>query len=391
MSIFAQKKTVQVSGTIADSQGNPLIGATVVVRDKPGLGVISDIDGKYKIEIEPFQYLVFSYLGYEPQEHLVKDENTTLNITMQESKATALDEITITGTGPQKKVTVTGAITTVDVGTLNTPVSSVSNALAGNVAGVLAMQTSGQPGQNTSEFWIRGISTFGGSSSALILVDGFERSMDELNIEDIESFSVLKDASATAIYGSRGANGVILITTKRGNDGKVEVNAKAEYTWTTRTKTPEFVDGMTYATMANEARTTRNQKAVYTDSELMMINEQLDPDIYPNVDWMGLLLKDGAPTYRASVNVKGGGSKARYYLSGSFLDEGGMYNVDRNMKDYDTNANYQRYNYRMNIDMNLTSSTLIQVGIGGALEKTNRSGAVSSDDIWYSAFGYNPV
>jgi TonB-linked SusC/RagA family outer membrane protein len=391
MGVFAQKKTVNVSGTIKDSQGNPLIGATVVVRDKPGLGVISDIDGKYKIEIEPFQYLVFSYLGYETQEHLIKDENTTLNITMQESTATALDEITITGTGPQKKVTVTGAITTVDVGTLNTPVSSVSNALAGNVAGVLAMQTSGQPGQNTSEFWIRGISTFGGSSSALILVDGFERSMDELNIEDIESFSVLKDASATAIYGSRGANGVILITTKRGNDGKVEVNAKAEYTWTTRTTTPKFADGMTYASMANEARTTRNQKAVYSDSELMMINEQLDPDIYPNVNWMDLLLKDGAPTYRASVNVKGGGSKARYYLSGSFLDEGGMYNVDRNMKEYDTNANYQRYNYRMNIDMNLTSSTLIQVGIGGALEKTNRSGAVSSDDIWYSAFGYNPV
>ena len=174
------------------------------------------------------------------------------------------------------------------------------------------------------------------------------------NIEDIESFTVLKDASATAIYGSRGANGVILITTKKGNEGKVEVNAKAEYTLTTRTRTPKFVDGLTYASMANEARTTRNQKAVYTDQELMMIDEQLDPDIYPNVDWMDLLLKDFAPTYRASVSVRGGGSKARYYLSGSFLDEGGMYHVDKTMKEYDTNANYQRYNYRLNMDMNIT-------------------------------------
>jgi TonB-linked SusC/RagA family outer membrane protein len=388
--ISAQRNTVEVAGTIVDAQGDPLIGATVTIKDKPGLGVAADVNGKYKIKLDAFQYLVFSYIGYESQEHLIKDENITLDVTMQEAKATVLDEITITGTGPQKKVTVTGAITTVDIGTLKTPVSSITNALAGNVAGVLAMQRSGQPGNNTSEFWIRGISTFGGSSSAMVLVDGFERSMDELNIEDIESFSVLKDASATAIYGSRGANGVILITTKRGNDGKVEVSAKSEYTWTTRTRTPQFVDGMTYASMANEARTTRNQKSIYTDQELMMIGEQLDPDIYPNVDWMNLLLKDGAPTYRASANVKGGGAKARYYLSGSFLNEGGMYHVDKTMKEYDTNANYQRYNYRMNLDMDITASTLIQVGLGGALEKTNHAGT-TSDNIWYSIFGYNPV
>lgn len=390
MGVSAQKKTIEVSGTISDPQGEPLIGVSVTIKDRPGLGVISDIDGKYKIKVEAFQYLVFSYIGFQTQEHLVKDINLILDITMEESKETALDEVTITGTGPQKKVTVTGAITTVDVKTLNTPASSISNALAGNVAGVMAMQRSGQPGSNTSEFWIRGISTFGGSSSAMVLVDGFERSMDELNIEDIESFSVLKDASATAIYGSRGANGVILVTTKRGKDGKVEVDAKAEYTWTTRTKTPKFVNGATYASMSNEARTTRNQKAVYTDSELMMIREQLDPDIYPNVDWMDMLLKDGAPTYRASVNVKGGGSTARYYLSGSYLDEGGMYHVDKTMKEYDTNANYQRYNYRLNLDLNITPTTMVQVGIGGALEKTNHAGS-TSDQIWESLFRYNPI
>jgi TonB-linked SusC/RagA family outer membrane protein len=389
--VSAQTKQVEVSGTIIDAEGMPLIGASVTVKDKPGLGAVSDIDGNYKIKLAPFQYLVFSYLGYETQEHLIKDTDMKVDVTMEESKGSTLEEVVVTGMGTQKKVTVTGAITTVDVQTLVTPVSSVSNALAGNIAGVLAMQRSGQPGQNTSEFWIRGISTFGGSSSALVMVDGFERSLDELNVEDIESFSVLKDASATAIYGSRGANGVILITTKRGNEGKVNVNAKVEYTYTTRTKTPKFVDGMTYAAMANEARATRNQKEIYSTQELIMIDEQLDPDIYPNVDWMGILLKDSAPTKRASVNVQGGGSKARYYLSGSFLDEGGMYNVDKMLKEYDTNANYQRYNYRMNVDINPSNSTLIKVGIGGALEKENRPGAVNNDDIWYSVFIYNPI
>jgi TonB-linked SusC/RagA family outer membrane protein len=388
--ISAQQKTVEVSGTIVDAEGLPMIGTTVVVRDKPGLGVASDINGKYKIKLEAFQYLVFSYIGYESQEHLIKDEDIVLDITMQEAEASVLDEVTITATGAQRRVTVTGAITTVEMETLKTPVSSITNALAGNVAGIMAMQRSGQPGFNTSEFWIRGISTFGGSSSAMVLVDGFERSLDELNIEDIESFSVLKDASATAIYGSRGANGVILINTKKGKDGKVEVNAKTEYTWTTRTRTPKFADGLTYASMANEARTTRNQKAVYSDQELMMIDEQLDPDIYPNVDWMDLLLKDGAPTYRASVSVTGGGAKARYYLSGSYLDEGGMYHVDKTMKEYDTSADYQRYNYRLNMDLNATASTLIRVGIGGALEKTNRGGS-NPDYMWYSIFGYTPV
>lgn len=386
---YAQQKTV-VSGTIVDDEGIPLIGANIVVKDKPGLGVISDIDGKYKIEVEPFLYIRISSIGFESQEHLVKDKNMVLNITMTPSKSTSLDEVTITATGPQKKITVTGAITNVDLGTLITPVSSVSNALAGNVAGVMAMQRSGQPGSNTSEFWIRGISTFGGSSSALVLVDGFERKLDELNIEDIESFSVLKDASATAIYGSRGANGVILVTTKRGADAKVSISVKGEYTWTTRTMTPKFADGMTYARMANEAQTTRNRRPVFSNNELMMIDQQLDPDIYPNVDWMGLLLKDGAPTYRASVNVNGGGAKARYYVSGSLLDQGGMYSVDKAMTEYDTNANYKRYNYRLNVDMDLSSSTLVQVGIGGALEKTNHAGA-SSDYIWTSIFGYNPI
>ncbi len=375
---------------MSDPEGAPVIGVTVVVKDTPGMGVITDVAGRYTIRVEAFSMLLFSHVGMKTQEYQLKDRNEVVNITMQMTEDNVMDDIVVTALGQQRRVSVTGAVSTVSTKDIKTPVSSVSNALAGNVPGIMAMQRSGQPGANTSEFWIRGISTFGGGSSAMVLVDGFERSLDELNIEDIESFSVLKDASATAIYGSRGANGVILISTKRGGDGKVSVNAKAEYTWTTRTVTPEFVDGVTYAEMANEARTTRNQRPAYNYYEMKMIRENLDPDIYPNVDWSKLLLKSGAPTYRAAINVSGGGSIARYYLSGSYLNEGGMYNTDSSLKDYNTNANYQRYNYRLNLDLNITKTTKVQVGIGGSLEKHNHSG-FSETQIWDALFGYTPL
>jgi len=390
VSAFSQTQTVEATGTVVDSQGIPLIGVSITVKDAPGLGVVTDVDGKYKIKVRAYSWLIYSYVGFENQEHVVKDQDVVIDVRMTERKETILNEVAITGMGPQKKVTLTGAITTVDVGTLKTASSNVVNALAGNVAGVLAMQTSGQPGNNTSEFWIRGISTFGGGAGALVLVDGFERNMSEINIEDIETFTVLKDASTTAIYGSRGANGVILITSKRGAQSKVQVDAKAEYTFTTRTFTPKFVDGNTYASLLNEALTTRNRPAMFNDDELMMIREGLDPDLFPNMDWMDLMLKDWAPTYRASVNIKGGGAVSRYYLSGSYINEGGMYNVDKTMKDYDTNANYERWNYRLNLDIDVTKKTVIKVGVAGSLEKQNQAGA-SQDDMWHALMGYNPI
>ena len=257
-----QQEKIEISGIVLDQSKEPLVGVNVSVKDLPGLGAITDINGKFKIKVEPYQKLVFTFIGFEKQEILVKDQKI-INIVMQEAKATAIDEVVITGTGAQKKITMTGAATTVDVSTLRTSTSSITNALAGNVAGIMARQTSGQPGNNISEFWIRGISTFGAGSGALVLIDGFERNMNEINIEDVESFTVLKDASATAIYGSRGANGVVLITTKRGKSGKVQIDAKVETTYNTRTYTPELVDGYTYASLMNEARTTRNQEASF--------------------------------------------------------------------------------------------------------------------------------
>ncbi|PWG81250.1 SusC/RagA family TonB-linked outer membrane protein [Pararcticibacter amylolyticus] len=389
--VFGQNDRIPVTvkGRVVDKNNEALPGVSVTVKDQPGLGVPTDVNGKFTIKTDKYRVLVFSFIGFVTREVLIKDE-LEINVVLKEAESNALDEIVVTATGPQKKVTVTGAVTTVDLSTLKTPGSSITNALAGNVAGVLTMQRSGQPGNNSAEFWVRGISTFGAGTAALVLVDGFERSLNEINIEDIESFSVLKDASATAIYGSRGANGVVLVSTKRGKAGKVAISGKAEGSYNTRTYTPEFVGGYIYAQLMNEARSTRNQTSFYTDDDLGLIRDGLDPDLFPNINWMKMFLKDGAYTKRGSLNFDGGGATARYFVSGSYIDEGGMYAVDETIKDYNTNANYKRWNYRTNVDMNLTKTTLVKVGIAGSLGKQNLPGG-TYDEIWASLMGQNPI
>lgn len=391
LTVLAQQR-VSVSGVVTDTQGEPMIGVNVTVKDVAGLGTITDINGKFTIKVEPYQRLIFSYIGFDNVEVLVKEQRT-INVKMKESEASVLDEVVVTGMGSQKKLTVTGAVTNVDVADLKRfPTSNLSNALAGNVPGIIAQQTSGQPGKNTSEFWIRGISTFGAGTSAYILVDGFERdNLNDINIEDIESFTVLKDASATAIYGSKGANGVVLITTKHGKSGKVKIDAKVETSYNTRTITPEFVDGITYANLVNEAQVTRNLGVVYQPEELELIRTQMDPDFYPSVDWKDLILKDGAWSYRANLNINGGGSTARYYVSASYVEDQGMYKTDDTLrKDYNTNANYRRWNYRMNVDIDITKSTVLKVGVSGSLDKRNSPG-LGDNILWGTLFGYNAI
>ena len=387
-SALAQESIV-VTGVVTDTNKEPMIGVNVSISNIPGLGAITDLNGKYSIKMPPYHKLVFTYIGFEKVEVLVKEQRT-VNVTMKEASAREIDEVVITGTGAQKKLTVTGAITNVDVDVLKAnPSGSMANALAGNVPGILAMQTSGKPG-SVSEFWIRGISTFGASNSALVLVDGFERSLDEINVEDVESFSVLKDASATAIYGSKGANGVVLITTKHGKAGKINISAKAETFYNMLTQVPDFVDGYTYASMANEAKITRNLEPLYKADELEIFRLGLDPDLYPNVNWIDELLRKGSWSTRATLSMNGGGNTARHYVSGSYLDQQGMYKVDKALKDYNTNANFRRWNYRMNVDIDITKSTLLKVGVSGSLQKANDSG-VGSDAIWTALMGYNAI
>lgn len=385
----AVQQEVTITGVVTDTNNEPLAGVNVSISNVPGLGAITDEEGKYSLKVRRYQTIVFAFVGYDKVEVLLKEQNV-VNVNMVESDASVINEVVVTATGNERRIAVTGAITTVDVERLKSnPSTSMADALAGQVPGVMAMQTSGRPG-SVSEFWIRSISTFGGGSAALVLVDGFERDINEVNVEDVESFTVLKDASATAIYGSRGANGVILINTKRGKDGKVNINAKTESFLNTFTQLPDFVDGYTYASMANEAKTTRNQEPLYSETELEILRLGLDPDLFPNVDWMDVLMRDAALSQRHVLNLSGGGSTARYYVSGGYQNQQGMYKVDQALKDYNTNTNFKRYTYRLSVDMDVTKSTLLRAGVSGSLRQQNDPG-VGTDAIWTSLMGYNPI
>ncbi|UOB16035.1 SusC/RagA family TonB-linked outer membrane protein [Abyssalbus ytuae] len=389
-----QIQQIEIKGHVSTAVDNaPLPGASIIEKGT-GNGVVTDFDGNFSINVTSKDaILVISYLGFMTKEILLKGE-TELKIVLDE-ETDRLEEVVVVGFGTQKKISLTGAISTINIEEMeemkSNPTSSVSNALSGNVPGIMGMLQSGQPGKNISEFWIRGISTFGGGTNPLVLVDNIERDLNELNIEDIKSISVLKDAAETAMYGARGANGVILITTKRGRDGKIEINFKDEFIYNTRTITPDFVDGITYANLLNEARITRNEAPIYQPEELEILRLGLDPDLYPNVDWKELLLRDSAMTYRANLNMRGGGAKSRYYVSGSYVNEGGMYEIDKSLKDdYNTNANYKRWNYRLNADFNITNTTVVKIGVAGSLSKRNSPG-LGDDDFWGSLFGYSPI
>ena len=385
-----ENKKLVIKGVVEDALG-PIIGASVVAKNQPGVGAITDLDGRFSLKVGPYDVLQITFVGYQPVEIPVlsiKDKNN-LKVTMKEDNQT-IDEVVVTASGVQKKKTLTGAITNVELKHLNAPGANLSNSLAGVVPGIIAMQSSGEPGENMSQFWIRGMSTFGAKSGALILVDGVERSFNEIPVEDIESFSVLKDASATAIYGQRGANGVVLITTKRGEKGKVKINVKAGFDWNTPVKVPEYASGYDWARLANEALVGRYENPLYTNEELDIIQHGLDPDLYPNIDWRDLMLKKGAPSYYANISFSGGSDNVRYFVTGRYTGENGRYRTSSSENKYNTNSTYERWNYRANVDMNLTRTTVLSVGVGGWL--VNRTSPSSgSSDIWGAFASYTPL
>lgn len=389
----AQNSGHIVTGSVLDAAGEALVGVNVIVKNQPGLGTNTDSEGNYRIKTGPNETLVFSYLGYQTREVPITGRNR-IDVRLDED-ANAMDEVVIVGAGHQKKASVVGAIASVKMEDLKTPTANITNSLAGNVPGIIAVQRSGEPGKDASEFWIRGISTFGANASALVLVDGIERDFNEINVEDIESFSVLKDASATAIYGQRGANGVILVTTKRGKEGKVNINFKAEYGVSSSAIDREFVDAETYASLANEARMSRYQDPVYDASDLEIIKYNLDPDLYPNVDWQKVMLRNSTSTYKASLNISGGGSTARYYVSGSYYKQGGLYK-DSLKENYGTDSGYKRYNFRINTDINVTKTTILEAGLGGWVVDQHKPGMTAAadgntDEFWRSIAYITPI
>ncbi len=367
--ISAQQKPI--NGRVVDAQKSPLPGVTITVLGT-SRGVITDNDGTYSISVNPEDRLVFSFIGMESQIIDVGTQNT-INIQMEE-KARELDDVTIVAFGKQRKESVISSIETIKTDDLRVPSSNLTTAFAGRMAGIISYQTSGEPGQDNAEFFIRGITSFGaGKVDPLILIDNVEMSIQDLSRlhpDDIESFSILKDATATALYGARAANGVILITTKEGKEGKIKISVRVENSFSSPTKEIEMADPITYMKMANEAAKTRNPLSAFP-----YLNEKIDntimgtnPYVYPSTDWMGVLFKDVAINQRANLNISGGGEIAKYYIAGSFSQDNGILKIDpRN--NFNNNIDLKKYLLRSNININLTRTTLATVRLTGTFDE----------------------
>lgn len=379
-----------VSGQVLDENRSGLPG--VSIRSfKSGKVSISDQTGQFNIQVsDEKDSLRFSYVGYSPFSIEVGKQRT-FSINMQPSTDGTLDEVVVVGFGEQKKITTIGAQSSVKAADLKQPVANISNLLAGRIAGIIGVQRSGEPGYDNSEIYIRGISTFT-SSGPLVLVDGVERSFNNIDPEDIESFSILKDASATAVYGVRGANGVILIQTKRGKVSKPIINVQYDQGITQFTNIPKFADGVTYMQMANEANRNSNPldpQLKYSEERIQRTLEGSDPDLYPNVDWFKTLFNKSGENRRARVNANGGAENAKYYLSVGYYDETGMYKTD-GLANYNSSIKFTRYNFTSNLNLQVTKTTKIDFGASGWISKGNFPGT-STGDIWGAAYIMPPI
>lgn len=377
-----QAATRKLTGKILEkSTEEPLIGASVWLKDT-SVGSVTDMDGNFIINIPSGKTatLVISYLGFADIEMEVSKSDNNIVVQMEPDN-NVLEEVQIVGYGTQRKESVIGSISTVSVNNLKVPSASISTNLAGQLGGIVSIQRDGTPG-SSAEFWIRGISTFGANKTPLILVDGVERSLDLLDPEEIESFSLLKDATATALYGVRGANGVVLIKTKRGSEGKPKVSIKLESGIVSPTKVPEMADAVDYATLYNEVK-----PGTYSDEEIEKYRTGSDPDLYPNVNWLKSVFKDHTYNQRVTANVTGGGEIARYFISAGYYHEDGLF-IDGGGESYNGNPNYQRYNFRSNLDINLHPTTVLGLTLGGFLTQTRK--AADTDAIWDNCFKLPP-
>lgn len=364
------QQAIKVQGKVVDATTlETIIGANILIKGTT-IGTITDIDGKFTLEASIGSSLSVTYLGYIPQEVKV-ETNRPLTIAIKEN-AEELAEVVIVGFGTQKKISSIGAQSNVKlVSDLKQPVAHMSSSLAGRITGLTGKQGNGAPGENKSEIWIRGIATLGGTSP-LILVDGVERSMDELNPEDIETVSIMKDASATAVFGVRGANGVIIITTKQGMIGKPKIRAEYNFGVTNFTKVPDLADGITYMTSANEAYTTRGLDPVYDyKDKIARTLSGEDPYLYPNVNWFDELFTQMGTTQNASLSVNGGTENVKYYVSASMYNETGLLARDKSQT-FDSSLRYKRFNVNSNINMNITRTTNLKVNVKVMVGDSNK-------------------
>lgn len=368
--IVSAQQFREIKGKVVDKNGEPLIGVSILNKSSKS-GSITDINGNFSISnIKKGDVLSFSYVGFTPQELTIQDSKEIRIILQDENQN--LSELVVVGYGQKKKVTMTGAVVSINTSELlKSPSPNVGNILAGNLSGVSSVQYSGQPGADNPEIYVRGIGSLNtANSTPLILVDGVERSFFNLDPNEIESVSVLKDASATAVFGVRGANSVILVTTRRGDEGSAKVNVTTSYGYQTPTRMVQFADANEWVTYYEEALKNDGRAPVFTPEAKEAFRTGNNPLLYPNVDWMDMLFKKTAPQNQTNINISGGTKGVRYFTSLGSLFQDGMF------KNYDTRYNgnfyFKRYNYRTNLDIDFTSTTTMKINLGGRIEIRNQ-------------------
>ena len=383
---------IQVTGLVTDSSGAPLPGVTVFVKNNKSIGTTTDLHGRYILEVPDNATLVYSMLGFTQQERPVAG-HSEINVHLMPA-TTTLGEAVVVAFGQQKKEDVVGAVTSINPDELKVPSSNLTTALAGRLSGVIAYQRSGEPGQDNADFFIRGVTTFGYKKSPLILIDGIESTTTDLarlQPDNIANFSILKDATATALYGSRAANGVILIRTKEGKEGKAKIFVRLENSISAPTRNVELADPITYMRLADEAVLTREPLGTlpYTDEKIENTIAGLNKYMYPATDWRETLIKDYTMNQRANMSVSGGGKVARYYVAGAVSKDNGILKVDpRN--NFNSNIKLVSYTLRSNVNINITSSTEMAIKLSGKFD--DYTGPISGGaDLFKKIMRTNPV
>ena len=392
--VLALAQTKTVKGVIYEEEtGETLPGATVSIIGTTK-GTVADMDGSFELSgVKPSDRLRFEFFGKIPQE--ISVGKLTNFIVKLRNDATELEDAVVVAFGKQKKESVIGSITTIDASTLKVPSSNLTTSLAGNVAGVIAYQRTGEPGQDNADFFVRGVTTFGANTSPLILIDNIELTTTDLarlQPDDIESFSVMKDATATALYGARGANGVIFVTTKRGQEGPAKIFARVETSISQPTQTIELADPVTYMKAYNESIATRDplKELMYSYDKIEQTGKpNANRYIYPMNDWYSMLFKDNATSFRANVSARGGGSVATYYVAGGFTQDTGILNVDKR-NSFNNNIDQKTYTLRSNVDINVTKTTKLAVRLTGNF--TNYTGPLNGgSDVYKQVVHSDPV
>ena len=369
---FDMQQMQTVTGLITDVKGAPLQGVTVRVKDQSQYRTATDVNGRFILEVPANSTLTFSLTGYLLAEHAISANQQNISIVLEEDNK-GIEEVVVVGYGTQKKESNVGSQATIKRQELKVPVANLSTAIAGRLAGVVATQRSGGPGSGGADLFVRGVATFASSPQGpLLVVDGVpDRDINNIDPEDIESFTILKDATATAVYGTRGANGVILINTRKGKSGKPTIAAEYQEGVTGFTYLPKFLDGPSFMELFNEGLTMRGKPAHYSEEIIAKHRSGEDPDLYPNVDWYDALFKDFAGNRRANVNITGGADVAQYYISLGYYGETGQFKTE-DIDSYNSALKYDRFNFTSNLGVNVFKNTKLDFGINGYLTNYNR-------------------